>query len=300
MCFLAIARDKGIISCFFDRNLDSLAYTQLEQIKNKTIDPMCTPMHVSDADGMDGGPKSDRAAILDDLRAQVRGLEGTGGAVGDVLALDVPPVDAALAGGGLPLGCLHEILGTADDGAATGFAALLLARLAARAGRPVLWLTRQADVHAPGLAGYGLTPDRLVLARGRRPADLLWALEEAARSAAVAAVVGEVEAADLTASRRLQLAAEAGGVTAFLLRRQGAEMTSSAVTRWRVAALGSHPVAGEPGIGTPCWQLDLLRCRGGRPGRWPVAWRGPAEGLALADPAPAPRHIPARRAADAA
>ena len=128
--------------------------------------------HATDADCMDTGRKPDKAAILAGLRARIRGLEGTEGAAGDVLGLGVAPVDAALAGGGLPLGCLHEVLGAADDGAATGFIALLLARLAARAGRSVLWLTRDADLHAPGLAGYGLTPDRLVLARGRRPADL--------------------------------------------------------------------------------------------------------------------------------
>ena len=268
---------------------------------------MPAPKHATDADCMDTGRKPDKAAILAGLRARIRSLEGTDGAAGDVLGLGMAPVDAALAGGGLPLGCLHEVLGAADDGAATGFVALLLARLAARAGRSVLWLTRDADLHAPGLAGYGLTPDRLVLARGRRPADLLWALEEAARSDAVAAVVGEVESADLTASRRLQLAAEAGGVTTFLLRRHGAEMTSSAVTRWRVTSLGGPPVAGEPGLGLPCWQLDLLRCRGGRPDRWPVAWHGPAAGLVLADPAPAvhtdipgPRLRPTQPAADAA
>ena len=270
-------------------------------------DQMRAPKHATDANCMDGGRKPDRAAILAGLRARIRGLEGVDGGGGAVLDLGVPPIDAALAGGGVPLGCLHEVLGAADDGAATGFVALLLARLAARAGRSALWLTSDGDLHAPGLAGYGLTPDRLVVARGRKPADLLWALEEAARSDAVAAVVGEVESADLTASRRLQLAAESGGVTAFLLRRRGAEMTSSAVTRWRISALGSRPVAGEPGIGDPCWQLDLLRCRGGRPGRWPVAWRGPGEGLVLADPAAAPhteipnsRPVPASRTADAA
>ena len=282
-------------------------------------------MHSTDPGCMDTdgntGPEPDKAAILADLRSRVRSLEGVGGTAGDVLGLDVPAIDAALAEGGLPLGCLHEILGaegagsagdngrSGDDGAAVGFTALLLARLVGRTGRSVLWLGRDADLHAPGLVRYGLTPDRLVLARGRRPADLLWALEEAARSAAIAAVVGEVTTADLTASRRLQLAAEAGGVTTFLLRRYGTEVTTSAVTRWRVAALGSRPVAGEPGIGHPRWQLDLLRCRSGRPDRWPVEWRGPAEGLVLADPSdavpapttiPGPRLIPARRAADAA
>ncbi len=250
-------------------------------------------------------PAGGKAARLAALRARVRALEGAAGG-GGVLPLGLGPVDAALLGGGLPLGCLHEVLGPADagpgDGAATGFVALVLARLAARAGGTALWLTQDGDLHAPGLARYGLTPDRLIVARARRPVDLLWALEEAARSGAVAAVAGEAAAADLTASRRLQLAAEAGGVTTLLLRRRGAARTGTAVTRWRVAALAERPIAGEPGIGAPRWRLELLRCRGGRPGDWAVEWRGPATGLALLAAAPAVTApaIPPRRAANAA
>ena len=46
----------------------------------------------------------------------------------------------------------------------------------------------------------------------------LWALEEALRSPGLTAVLAEVDRLTLTQSRRLQLAAEAKGVTAFLLR----------------------------------------------------------------------------------
>jgi hypothetical protein len=42
-------------------------------------------------------------------------------------------------------------------------------------------------------------------------------MEEALRCKAVAAAVGEINNIDLTASRRLQLAAEQGGATGFLL-----------------------------------------------------------------------------------
>src|SRR3984893_447414 len=99
-------------------------------------------------------------------------------------------------------------------------------------------------------------------------------MEEGLRAPGIAAVVGEVGALPAVASRRLQLAAERSGVIAFLLRRwrdggQAAReraLPSAAVTRWRVAALPSQPLRGEPGVGYPRWWVELMRCRGGEPG----------------------------------
>ena len=162
-----------------------------------------------------------------------------------------PPVDAALPWGGLPRGCLHEIVG---GEAAYGFAAALAARLAGDAGG-VLWCLRPratfdaGDLHGPGLVRFGLKPGRLILAHARNQADLLWAMEEGLRSGAPAAVLGEVTGIGLTASRRLQLAAEASGVTALLLHRPdtkrgpdtGQAKFSAAVTHWRVTPVSSNP-----------------------------------------------------------
>ena len=114
-------------------------------------------------------------------------------------------------------------------------------------------------------------PRRLVLLRAPNEREILWAMEEGLRSRALAAVVGEVEALSTSASRRLQLAAESTGVTGFVLHRNaGHAAASAAVTRWRVAAMPSAPVAGEPGIGQPRWRVELLRCRGGMPAAWEV------------------------------
>jgi protein ImuA len=152
------------------------------------------------------------------------------------------------------------------------FLAGILARLGRAGGeRPVLWCLQRPDLHAPGLALAGLDAGRLMLLRARQERDLLWAMEEGLRSRALAAVVGEVEALSTAASRRLQLAAESTGVTGFVLHRSaGNPAASAAVTRWRVAALPSMPVAGEPGIGRPRWRVELLRCRGGMPAAWDV------------------------------
>ena len=230
----------------------------------------------------------DRAGVLADLRARIRRIEGVGGEDGRILPFGVESIDAHLPDGGLPLGCLHAV--TAEDpGAGTGFAATLLGRLATPKA-PALWILRGRDLYAPGLAAYGLTPDRLVAVRAARAVDALWAMEEALRCSTLSAVLGELEGLDLTASRRLQLAAESSGVTGFLLdlsagapgfrngrwRERGPEGLSAAVTRWRLDAAPSQdeedsaprPAGGLPGLGAPRWSVALERCRGGRPGRW--------------------------------
>ena len=238
-------------------------------------------------------PTADKAACLATLAARVRAIEGIGaGSAAGVLPLGLPAMDAALPDGGLPLGCLHEIeAGSAEtarqhaEGSATGFAAVLLSRIARHRTRPVLWIGpddgSDGGPYAPGLAAFGLSPEHLLTARIRRPADRLWALEEAMRPTAdgpaLSAVLGQVDRLSLAASRRLQLAAEAGRVTLLLLRTNGTPpRTSAAVTRWCVGSLGSAPATAEPGLGDPAWRIELTRCRGGRPGTWAVSWTGAA------------------------
>lgn len=226
------------------------------------------------------GGDMDRPALLSALRARIARLDRSGGAAPAGAGGGIPlcgPIDAALPGGGLARAAVHEVL-AAEPGAATGFCALLLAR----AGGTVLWIAPEPDPWPPGLARFGLSPADLVLVRAPRPVDGLWAMEEALRCPGVAGALLELRGLDLTAARRLQLAAETGGALGLLLRPDAEEAAggaSAALTRWRVGALPGTGGAGPHDLGTPRWQLDLLRCRGGRPGGWSVAWRGAAEGL---------------------
>jgi protein ImuA len=197
-----------------------------------------------------------------------------------VLPLGIAAIDRILPGGGLARGALHEILGMGgdeEDGAlAAAFAASIIGRLDEPG--PVLWCLPHADLYGPGLAACGLDPGRLVLVRTARDAEILWAMEEGLRAPGIAAVVGEVGALPPVTSRRLQLAAERSGVTAFLLRRwrnagtaaRERSQPNAAATRWRISALPSI-TTGEPGIGQPRWRVELLRCRSGEAGSWEVA-----------------------------
>jgi protein ImuA len=229
----------------------------------------------------------ERKALLSELRERIRRIERPTAAVHGVLPFGIAAIDRVLSGGGLVLGALHEILGAGgdeEDGAlAAAFAAGILGRLTTREssagdGGTVLWCLPRPDLHGPGLAAHGLDPARLVLVRAARDSEILWAMEEGLRAPGIAAVVGEVGTLPAVASRRLQLAAERSGITAFLLRRwrdggqavRERNLPNAAVTRWRVAVLPSQPSPGELGVGRPRWRVELLRCRGGEAACWEV------------------------------
>ena len=228
----------------------------------------------------------EQRARLPELRERIRRIERPTAAGHGVLPFGIAAIDRALPGGGLARGALHEILGMGgdeEDGAvAAAFAAGILGRLTTQESSAgdgtVLWCLPHPDLYGPGLAAHGLDPARLVLVRAPRDAEILLAMEEGLRAPGIAAVVGEVGTLPAVASRRLQLAAERSGITAFLLRRwrdggQAARernLPNAAVTRWRVAALPSQPLPGEPGVGHPRWRVELLRCRGGEPACWEV------------------------------
>ena len=201
-----------------------------------------------------------------------------------VLPLGVKAIDGYLPWGGLPAGALHEVIAGDVGAAATAFVLALAAALAAHGGgrgrkgpAPFLWCVNGNVPYGPGLAAFGIEDRQLLVVRGRNDRDVLWAAEEGLGAGALAAVFAEIHALDLTASRRLALAARESGVTAFALRPFGSAPTATAaLTRWRVTGAQSLGEASDGGVGTPCWRLELLRCRNAMPKAWRVAWRGAA------------------------
>jgi protein ImuA len=215
-----------------------------------------------------------RQARLMAVRKRLATLEAAAGR--DVAPFGDPRVDSCLPGGGLALGRWHEAVGEGMEietaAAAAAFVAALVAPLAARGA--VVWVMRREDLYAPGLAGLGFPAERLIQVCAPSEACALAALEDALGAAGVVAAIGEVEALDLTAGRRLQLACERGGATGFVIRRRlfggdkAAQGAAAAATRWRIASAPSEPAPGEPGLGPPRWRVELERCRGGRTGGW--------------------------------
>ena len=239
---------------------------------------------------------------IEDLRAYLRKAEQSGLSSEKTIPavpFGISRIDTHLPAGGLAQGVLHELVADShnDMGAVTDFCIALLVRLLktrARSGQqPILWcLQNQAmdagDLYPPGFSHLGMDPARILTIRAKHDTDVLWVMEEALRCQALAAVVGEIKTADLTASRRLQLAAETSGVTALLLRPASNTLApSAATTRWRLAASPSNPQGWADKLGEPgavCWQATLFRCRGGAPGNWLMEWCNETRDLALAAP----------------
>lgn len=210
-------------------------------------------------------------AVIAELRARIAEVEGMGEHHA-ALPFGVADIDRRLPGGGMKSGALHEILGSpdlADDASATIFLTGILARLEG----PVFWCMRWRDLFAPALHLAGLHPDRVVHVEAGSDANVLLAMEECLRHAGLAGVVGEIGKYSTTASKRLQLAAEGSGVTAFVFRRaakhDAAAEGTAAVTRWRIAAAPSEAL-GIPSLGRPRWRVALERVRGGNPHSWIV------------------------------
>src|SRR5271168_2707102 len=114
-------------------------------------------------------------ALLRERIARIERIHARGAAEPSI-AVGIEAIDQALPTGGIRLGALHEAASAGPDtehaAAATLFAAGILARLKG----PILWVLRQADLFAPGLAGVGLQPDRIVFAEAGK--DVLPVMEE--------------------------------------------------------------------------------------------------------------------------
>ena len=201
---------------------------------------------------------------------------------GSIWASGIPSLDAALAGG-LGYGQVHEIYAAEPDDAssAAGFAMALGIGMSVSE-RPVLWLRERRWLHTAGIlqaggwAQLGGRPEQGLVGVVPDTLSLLRAAADALRCGALAAVIleswGTMRALDLTASRRLVLAAEKSGVPLLLLRIDATPSPSAARTRWQVAAAPSQALPGDA-PGQPAFDLTLLRQRSGPCGLdWRLEW----------------------------
>jgi protein ImuA len=170
-----------------------------------------------------------------------------------------------------------------DTPAAMGFAlALALRRLAdGFERRPVLWCRLDYQVrehgllYGHGLEGLGLSRQRLLTVTLKTPISLLWTMEEALKSGALAVVLGDcaLQHSDLTVTRRLALAADAGKCAGLLVFNRNNQNATASMSRWQVATAASvAPAFDVRAPGVPAFAVSLTRIRSGRPGQWTLNW----------------------------
>jgi len=169
---------------------------------------------------------------------------------GPGIATGFPALDRHLAGHGWPRGAITEILSDHPGGAM----ALLMPALAtlSREAKQIILVAPPYIPYAPGFVMSGVDLTRLLLVNSRNEKECLWVLEQVL-GAGCGAALSWLQVSHRTALRRLQLAAERGGGTGFLLRQSRlARDSSPAALRLRVTRAGNL--------------VDILKRRGG----WPV------------------------------
>lgn len=214
---------------------------------------------------------ADRAArsVIASLQERIAQLGGGAGRAREVLPFGLSEIDRRLPGGGLALGALHEIAGGGNGAVDGAAAAMFAAGIAARTKGKVLWIVTRTDLFAPALAQAGLNPDRVFHVEAGDEKALLACFEEGLRHGSLGAVVAETAHLSMTASRRLQLAAEGSDTVGLAVRRWRRQtetgdfgQPTASVTRWRVSVLPSAPLP-VPGLGRARWLVELIRCRAG-------------------------------------
>lgn len=176
---------------------------------------------------------------------------------------------------------------TPSDGGVLGFVMAVVPR----ADAPILWVQdhmSQNESGRPYLPGLSAKHSMIHITLPR-VADVLWAMEEGLRCAALGAVIGEVWGAprvlDFTATRRLAVRAEASNLPCWLVRRGAVPDLSAARNRWRVASLPSqaHPHDSQA-PGDPRWHVDLFRTRQAQPGTWVATYDRAADRVDFSAP----------------
>ena len=236
-------------------------------------------------------PQSIRMELRSSLALVQRVETGRERLVSPPVALGEPEVDSRL-GGGLAHAALHEFFAAnpADASALAGFAILLTMR-AELCGKPVIWVREDRGdrnngrLYALGLVELGADPARFTIVHAPDTLSLLRAGADIVKCSGVGAVFiepwGKANELDLTASRRLSMAAARSGVMTLLLRAgSGAgagiwaePQPSAAMTRWRIGCAPSMPLRSfgpdiEPDTfapGPPTFEIEMLRHRGGLP-----------------------------------
>jgi protein ImuA len=180
------------------------------------------------------------------------------------LSSGFPGLDGVLPENGFRTGTLVEWLSRGEgDGAAT--LAFFAAASACRDGRTVVVLDRTGEFYPLAAIARGIEPARLMVVHPGNKSDHTWAMDQALRCPAVAAVVAWPEVLDGKLDgrtfRRLQLAVEQGGGLGLLIRPESVRSQPS----WADVRLLVEPLPGRGPYGHPRrMRIVLLRCRGGR------------------------------------
>jgi hypothetical protein len=158
--------------------------------------------------------------LLESLRQQVRRIEtagrpGTAG--GSAVSLGCAALDGLLPQKGLPRGTIHEWLAP-YRGSGAEILSLIAAREACRDGGALLVVDAAGCLYPPAAAAWGIALENTIILRPESRREEAWAIDQALRCSAVAAVWGLLGLLDERWLRRFQLSAEQSGCLGLFVR----------------------------------------------------------------------------------
>ncbi len=187
-------------------------------------------------------------------------------AVQHTLDTGYPALNAALPGGGWPVGAMTELLQSQPGCGEWGLLAPALAALLpwpsqSRGARSAVVLVGAPFVPCgPALAARQINPGRLLRVQADAAPARLWAAEQALRCADVSAVLAWLPKVPMPHLRRLQMAAQSHGKLLFVFRPETVQAESSpAPLRLRLMRSGLEEAGqGHP----PGLVVDVFKRRG--------------------------------------
>ncbi|MEO7802251.1 MAG: Error-prone repair protein ImuA [Ginsengibacter sp.] len=211
--------------------------------------------------------------IIEQLQRSILPLQGFKALPdNNVIPLGLGSINNAFPNRIFPTAAVHEFLCHTPENAAAsvGFIGGLLASLMRKRGA-IIWIGSATIIFPPTLKSFGLEPDKVIFINLAKEKEILWAMEEALKCESSAAVVAELKDLSFIASRRLQLAVEKSNVTGLILRQSSLKPnTTACVTRWQITSLPANLSNNLPGVGVPHWNVELLKVRNGKPGKWQI------------------------------
>lgn len=211
--------------------------------------------------------------IIDQLRKDMLLLQGFKKIINPYAPEILPAsVRSAFPNAQFPIGAVHEFISFHQEevAATAGFISGILASIMLKSGA-CIWINSSKNIFPPALKLFGIPPEKIIFIHLKKEKEILWAMEEALKCESLTAVIGELRELNFTASRRLQLAVEKSQVTGFILRDNPRSLnTTACVTRWKITSLPSELPNDMPGVGFPKWEVELLKVRNGKPGKWEI------------------------------
>ena len=201
----------------------------------------------------------EKTRLLQTLRQQLEPPRTAAAVECDDVSSGCPELDHILPAGCFQRGQLVEWLED-SPGSGASTLALIIARQAARQGGVIAILDREKQFFPPAAAALGINLNNLLLIQAASHQDEFWALDQALRCPAVAAVWASLKHLEPRHFRRLQLAVEQSGSLGLLTRPQQVRGQPS----WSQMQLLVQP---QPGNGLRRWRIEVIRARGDRAGR---------------------------------